>query len=126
MPAIVSLTTATIIKDPNADSSRVSSTTATITRDQNAGSSRVSSTTATRTKDTYAVSSLVSSPTATTELEGRMPVIANSSRLLQLQNYTAGQKAKHQTLALNFTKILTDFQTFFADGLGSKFARNLW
>jgi len=35
------LTTATIIKDPNAGSSRVSSTTATIDRDQNAGSSHV-------------------------------------------------------------------------------------
>jgi len=37
-----------------------------------------------------------------------MPVVANSPRLLELQNYTVGQKTRHQTLALNLTKILIE------------------
>jgi len=37
-----------------------------------------------------------------------MPVVANSPRLLELWNYTVGQKTRHQTPALNFTKILIE------------------
>ena len=35
------------------------------------------------------------------------------------------KKTRHQALTHNLHKILTDFQTFFTDGLSSKFATNI-